>query len=162
MSDGNLLDNENKQPQYYTDFVTQLRSNMDKDNTKPYYISAAPQCPIPDGSIPLEAMAQMDFVWVQFYNNGVCNIDQPGFQESFLAWSKNLAGGPKLYIGAPACPTCAKSGYPDPAKIQLAISGAKGAGVPNFGGVMLWDGSWAVENMAGGKDYIMVVKEALA
>ena len=30
--------------------------------------------------------------------------------------------------------------------MEKALGGAKGAGVPNFGGAMLWDGSEAVVN----------------
>lgn len=42
------------------------------------------------------------------------------------------------------------------------IASAKSAGVSNLGGVMLWDGPEAKGNTAGGKDYLQVVKSALA
>lgn len=100
--------------------------------------------------------------WVQFYNNGICNIGQPGFVSSFTAWSKNIAGGPQLYIGAPACQACAGTGYLAPDAITTAIKSATAANVPNMGGVMLWDGSEAMTNMAsGGQNYNQVVKAAL-
>ena len=41
------------------------------------------------------------------------------------------------------------------------IASAKGAGVSNLGGVMLWDGPESKENVSGGQDYLEVVKEAL-
>ena len=137
---------------------------MNTDTSKQYYISAAPQCPIPDASIPLSSMQTMDFVWVQFYNNGPCNIGQPGFLDSFKQWSSQLASngkGPKLFIGAPASNASAGSGYLDPTSFGTMMQGALGANVPNFGGVMLWDGSTAKTNVVGGKDYLQVVKGAL-
>lgn len=99
--------------------------------------------------------------WVQFYNNGICNIGQSGFVDSFTAWSKNIAGGPQLFIGAPACQACAGSGYLAPDAVTAAIKSATAANVPNMGGVMLWDGSEAMTNTAGSQNYNQVVKAAL-
>lgn len=139
---------------------------MNTDTSKTYYIAAAPQCPRPDASIPLEAMQAMDFVFVQFYNNAManCNIGQPGFMESLKAWSSDLSAkgaGPKLYVGAPGCPKCAGTGYLDPASMASAVADVKNAGIPNFGGVMLWDGPEALANVNGGKDYLTAAKAAL-
>lgn len=163
--DGFDVDNEDHSTAHYDMFVSALRTQLDSDSSKKYYISAAPQCPRPDASIPLAAMQSMDFVFVQFYNNGDCNIGQPGFADSFKAWSQDLAsganGGPKLYIGAPGCSACAGSGYVEPAQLDGVLQSAMAAGVGNFGGVMLWDGPEAMENTDGGKDYLTTVKAAL-
>lgn len=137
---------------------------MDSDKSRTYYISAAPQCPRPDASIPLNAMQTMDFVWVQFYNNGDCNVGASDFISSLTAWSGDLSAtgkGPMLYIGAPGCTACAGSGYLDPTAMASAIDSAKAANLKNLGGVMLWDGPEAIENTAGGNDYTEVVKSAL-
>ncbi len=110
-------------------------------------------------------MQSMDFVFVQFYNNGQCDVGQSGFVDSLKAWSGDLSAkgaGPKLYIGAPGCPACAGAGYVDSATMGTVIASAKSAGVSNLGGVMLWDGPEAKGNTAGGKDYLQVVKSALA
>ncbi|KAL8797026.1 MAG: hypothetical protein Q9195_000797 [Heterodermia aff. obscurata] len=163
--DGFDVDNEDHSTASYSTFVSALRTTMDADSSKKYYISAAPQCPRPDASIPLDAMQSMDFVFVQFYNNGDCNVGQPGFEASFKAWSQDLsangAKGPKLFVGAPGCTSCAGSGYVDPAQVGSVLGAAKSAGVSNFGGVMLWDGPEAMVNTDGGKDYLSVVKGAL-
>lgn len=159
--DGFDVDNENKDQTGYVTFVQALRTLYATDNTKQYYISAAPQCPLPDASIPVGAMTLMDFVWVQFYNNGICNIGASGFVASFTAWSKNIAGGPQLYIGAPACQACAGTGYLAPDAVTSAIKSATAANVDNFGGVMLWDGAEAETNAAGGQNYNQGVKAAL-
>ena len=168
--DGFDIDNEDHSTKYYNTFVNALRRTFTDDNSKEYYISGAPQCVRPDASIPLAAMQAMDFVFVQFYNNAAagCDIGQPGFIDSLKAWSGDLSGnstvagmGPKLYVGAPACADCAGKGYLDPANMTSVIKSAKAAGISNFGGVMLWDGSEAKNNTDGDCDYIHVVKSAL-
>lgn len=109
-------------------------------------------------------MQAMDFVWVQFYNNGDCNVGASDFISSLTAWSSDLSAtgkGPMLYIGAPGCTACAGSGYLDPTAMASAIDTAKAANLKNLGGVMLWDGPEAIENTAGGNDYTEVVKSAL-
>lgn len=137
---------------------------MNADSSKTYYISAAPQCIRPDASIPLDAMQTMDFIFVQFYNNPACNLGGPGFVDSFKAWSSDLSAngaGPKLYIGSPGCVGCASTGYLDPATMASTFASANEAGISNFGGIMLWDGPMAMENVQDGKDYTAVVKDVL-
>ncbi|KAL8661400.1 MAG: hypothetical protein Q9202_005642 [Teloschistes flavicans] len=163
--DGFDIDNEDHSTAFYSTFVSSLRNTMNADSSKKYYISAAPQCPRPDASIPLDAMQQMDYVFVQFYNNGDCNVGQAGFAASLKAWSQDLSAkgsGPKLFIGAPGCTACAGSGYLAGDQMAGVIDSAKAAGLPNFGGVMLWDGPESKINVAGGKDYLTVVKGAMS
>ncbi|CAO1605532.1 hypothetical protein XANCAGTX0491_009048 [Xanthoria calcicola] len=162
--DGFDIDNEDHSTAFYNTFTAALRAAMNADASKRYYLSAAPQCPRPDASIPLEAMQAMDFVFVQFYNNGDCNIGQPGFAASLKAWSQDLAArgaGPKLYVGAPGCAACAGSGYLEAEQMKGVIEGAMAAGLSNFGGVMLWDGPEGKANVQGGRDYLAVVKGAM-
>ncbi|KAL9006863.1 MAG: hypothetical protein Q9188_000394 [Gyalolechia gomerana] len=162
--DGFDVDNEDHSIAFYTTFVSSLRTTMNSDSSKQYYISAAPQCPRPDASIPLDAMRSMDFVFVQFYNNGDCNIGQPGFQASLKAWGQDLSAngkGPKLFVGAPGCSACAGSGYLEAGQMDGLLAIAKGAGLSNLGGVMLWDGPEGKANVQGGKDYLSVVKGAM-
>ncbi len=160
------LDNENHSTFGYSAFVTALRSTMNTDKSKTYYISAAPQCPRPDASIPLDAMQAMDFVFIQFYNNAAanCNVGQSGFVDSLRAWSADLSAkgaGPRLYVGAPGCVNCAGTGYLDPTTIASVMADVKSAGLTNFGGSMLWDGSEALANVEGGRDFLEVVKNSL-
>lgn len=162
--DGFDVDNEDHSTAFYSTFVTSLRSTMNADSSKKYYISAAPQCPRPDASIPLDAMQQMDFVFVQFYNNGDCNIGQPGFEASLKAWSQDLSAkgsGPKMYIGAPGCAACAGSGYLEAEQLGSVLENAKASGLSNLGGVMLWDGPEGKANVQGGKDFLSSVKAAM-
>ena len=75
--DGVDLDIEGGSPLYWDVFVTKLRSLASSDSSKSYYVTAAPQCPFPDAWLgtALNAVA-FDAVYVQFYNNGGCNVDQ--------------------------------------------------------------------------------------
>jgi len=52
-------------------FASELRSLMDADSSKTYYLTAAPQCPYPDvaDNPMLSSSVKFDAVWVQFYNN---------------------------------------------------------------------------------------------
>jgi chitinase len=164
--DGFDLVNENHSTEHYETFATALRERFTTDDSKTYYLSAAPQCPIPDESIPLGALQQADFVWVQFYNNPSCNIDTPGFRQSFQAWSDLLASGtqvrgPRLYIGAAGFEG-AGSGYVKGSGLGTRVRTARGLYVENFGGVMLWDGSEAALNVdQHGVDYLEYAKTAL-
>jgi len=164
--DGFDLDNEDHSTEHYDTFATALREQFDTDDSKTYYLSAAPQCPIPDESIPLGALQQADFVWVQFYNNPSCNIDAPGFQQRFKAWSDFLASGtqvrgPRLYIGAAGFEG-AGSGYVKGSGLGTRVRSARGLYVDNFGGMMLWDGSEAALNVDQyGVDYLHYAKTAL-
>lgn len=164
--DGFDLDNENHSTEHYETFAKSLRERFTTDDSKTYYLSAAPQCPIPDESMPLGALQQADFVWVQLYNNPSCNIDSPGFQQSFKAWSELLGSGtevrgPRLYIGAAAYEG-AGTGYVKGAGLGTRVRATRGLYVENFGGAMLWDGSEAALNVDQyGVDYLEYAKSAL-
>ena len=96
--DGIDFDNENPNfDTYIPDLARALRTLMDSDPSgKEYLLSAAPQCPRPDASIPIAQMLDvLDYVWVQFYNNPSCNVGAgQAFLDSVLAWSGDLAATP--------------------------------------------------------------------
>ena len=56
---------------------------MATDKSKQYYISAAPQCPLPDASIPVDAMTLMDFV--------VSIATSPFFPKAYLDIGSNTS-----------------------------------------------------------------------
>lgn len=163
--DGFDIDNENHNTTYYQTFAKALRQQYLSDENNTYYISAAPQCPRPDQSIPMGAMVEADFVWVQFYDNPECNLDSDGFQASFAGWSADLAsnsttpGKPRLYIGALST---AGSGYVVGSGLETIVSQARELYTSNFGGVMLWDGTEAMDNVDQyGDSYLVYAKESL-
>ncbi|KAK5109341.1 hypothetical protein LTR62_007110 [Meristemomyces frigidus] len=164
--DGFDIDNENHSTDYYDTFATALRAQFAKDKSKKYYLSAAPQCPIPDASIPIGLMAQADFVWVQFYNNPSCNLNSTGFASSFEQWSKllNDSSGekqPRLYVGSGAF-EAAGSGYVPGSELRGTVGRTDSHVVGSMGGIMLWDGSAALKNVdVHGRNYLEYAKAAV-
>jgi chitinase len=153
----------------YIAMIQQLRMHF-QSASKPYIITGAPQCVVPDGN--MEAMikaVQFDITWVQFYNTPQCSvtswinanpnysqtqIEQPsGF--SYNTWSSFLtstaSANAKLYIGVQA----ANTDYITPAKISMLIEAYYCK--PNFGGIMIWEATLAENNT----QYYSTVKEIL-
>ncbi|EIN09820.1 glycoside hydrolase [Punctularia strigosozonata HHB-11173 SS5] len=143
-------------------FVTQIRT-LAAGASKTYYITGAPQCPFPDAFLgSVINSVGFDALYVQFYNNfcGLTNFDNPN-DWNFATWdnwakttspNKNV----KIFIGAPASPTAAGSGYVDSTTLASIISQTRSQ-FSSFGGVMLWDASQAFAN---GR-YDLAVKSAL-
>lgn len=125
--------------------VRRLRQNINSDQSKKYYLTAAPQCPFPDASQPLNVCRELDYVWVQFYNNGDCNIAKSGFEDSVRTWSKGI-GNAKLFIGALASDADGDSGYVDAKTLVGAIKKVKSMNLPNYAGAMLWEAQLSVKN----------------
>ncbi|KAG6916194.1 hypothetical protein DXG01_008076 [Tephrocybe rancida] len=138
-------------------FVTRIRSHA-SGASKPYYVTAAPQCVFPDAYLGtvLNAVA-FDAIYVQHilkdiqYNNfcGVQNYNNPNAW-NFNVWDNWAKTGAinknvKIYIGAPAASTAAGSGYVDAATLG-AIAKATRSAYSSFGGIMLWDASQAYAN----------------
>ncbi|KZV72987.1 carbohydrate-binding module family 5 protein [Peniophora sp. CONT] len=150
--DGIDLDIEGGSPLYWDVFITKLRSLAAGDSSKSYYVTAAPQCPFPDAWLgtALNAVA-FDAVYVQFYNNGGCNVDQysgGGFTFSqWDNWAKTTSPNPnvKIFIGAPASSSAANNGYVDAAALGSIVEATRSQ-YSSFGGVMLWDASQAYAN----------------
>jgi len=68
--DGFDLDIEGGSSTGYTAFITRMRTHYTADTSKSYYISTAPQCPIPDAYLnTVLTTTHVDFIFVQFYNN---------------------------------------------------------------------------------------------
>ncbi|EPQ60976.1 glycoside hydrolase family 18 protein [Gloeophyllum trabeum ATCC 11539] len=160
--DGIDLDIEGGSSTGYAAFVNQIRSYA-SDASKPYYITAAPQCPYPDASLGgvLNA-ANFDAVYVQFYNN-VCGLQNyPAANDWNFGiwdyWAQNVSPNKnvKIFVGAPASSTAAGRGYVDIGTLEnIAITMRKS--FPSFGGVMLWDASQAYAN----NRYDLAIKTAL-
>ncbi|KAL2922149.1 Acidic endochitinase [Bienertia sinuspersici] len=104
------------------------------------YLSAAPQCPFPDALLG-EAIntGVFDYVWVQFYNNPSChyaNNNVNRLLSSWNTWTNSVSAG-QVFLGLPAAPSAAGSGYIPPNVLNNQV-------LPNirtssnYGGVMLW------------------------
>ncbi|KAG1837407.1 glycoside hydrolase family 18 protein [Suillus subalutaceus] len=160
--DGIDMDIEGGSQTGFVSFLSALRTLMD-GGRKPYYITAAPQCPYPDAYIgtTLDQFG-FDAVYVQFYNN-YCELtnynDSNDWDFStWDNWAETVSPNPnvKVYIGAPASTSAAGSGYVSPSTFTPIIQQTM-AQYSSFGGVMLWDASQAYANSR----YDISVKDAL-
>jgi chitinase len=137
-------------------FGNKIRSLMDADTSKKYYLTAAPQCPYPDAadSPMLNGVVSFDAIWVQFYNN-FCGINsyvagsttQNNFNfETWDSWAKNTSKNSKVkvFLGVPANTGAAGTGYLSPSLLAPVIQYSKT--FSSFGGVMMWDASQAYAN----------------
>ncbi|CAF9926976.1 MAG: Chitinase 2 [Gomphillus americanus] len=145
--------------EYYQYMIETLRSNFASDLGNTYFITAAPQCPIPEPNMgEIIQAAQFDKLWIQFYNNPYCS---PPNAINYDDWKSYIAGTPsanaKLYIGVPAAPdgaTGTASGaqyYLDPPALSSLISQYKGDNA--WGGVMMWSAGFSDSNVNNGCTY---------
>ncbi|RPA95713.1 glycoside hydrolase [Choiromyces venosus 120613-1] len=157
--DGFDIDNENKDPLGYPKLISTLRAHF-KTGTKKYYMSAAPQCPQPDASVG-QAVYLVDYLFIQHYNNPACQLG--GFVNSFKAWSVDIAArttaGTKIFAGFPGSTTAAGEGYATHGEMKKYVAAVRG--LPNFGGVMVWDAVHAAGNVVSGKSFLQAMREAL-
>ncbi|KAF9209732.1 Chitinase 1 [Haplosporangium sp. Z 27] len=162
--DGVDLDIEGGPTMGYTAFVAELRSLFATDPKKPYYISAAPQCPFPDAYLGQTLQtAWIDMVFVQFYNNycGTQAYGTPNFNfDQWDNWAKttSINKNVKIYLGVPASRTAANAGYVAPARLQEIVNALRCA-YNSFGGVMMWDMSQAYANLDGTLDYSTAISQ---
>ncbi|KAK8088156.1 Endochitinase 33 [Apiospora hydei] len=172
-------------------FAQRLRELMDADTKKPYYLSAAPQCPFPDradGEM-LAGEVAFDFIMVQFYNNycgvqsfvgggsgkgaggGSARREQSAF--NFAAWDAWASGKPldgsrgsknpdvKILLGVPASKLAASTGFVEPALLQPIMKFCADS-FPSFGGVMMWDMSHLFSASGGAGSFLEDVHGALS
>jgi len=146
--DGVDLDIESGTTGGYAAFITTLRTYF-AGASKTYYISSAPQCPFPDefigpGAGTAMQTAWFDYIWVQFYNN-FCGLNSPS-QFNFKTWANwatqsSVNPNVKIFIGAPAGPKAAGTGYVSSVALQAIAATAQATYPTVYGGVMLWDTS---------------------
>ncbi|XP_020210625.1 hevamine-A [Cajanus cajan] len=138
------------------DFDIELGSTQNYDHlarflkaySKRVYLSAAPQCPIPDRFLGTALdTALFDFVWVQFYNNPPCqyaNGNISNLVSSWNRWTSTVPAG-KFFLGLPAAPAAAGSGFV-PADVLTSQILPVIKKSPKYGGVMLWSRFYDVQN----------------
>lgn len=151
-------------------FGQTLRALMDDRTSRTgdkYYLTAAPQCPYPDaaGHEMFDGKVAFDALFIQFYNN-YCGVqsfqpnatNQTNFNyNTWDDWAKteSLNKGVKLFLGVPAGPTAAGTGYVPVESLAPIVEFCKG--FDSFGGVMMWDASQAYANQG----FLPGVKKAL-
>ncbi|XP_057774271.1 acidic endochitinase-like [Salvia miltiorrhiza] len=103
------------------------------------YLSAAPQCPIPDAVLDAAIQTGLfDYIWVQFYNNQQC--DYSGGIDGVLArWNQWAAvPGGQVFMGVPASTAAAGTGYIPPDVLNSQVLPVIKAS-QKYGGVMVWN-----------------------
>lgn len=159
--DGFDFDIENNNNVGYAALVNKLR-DLFKKGSKQYYISAAPQCPYPDYSVgDLLANAEVDFAFIQFYNN-YCNVDKQFNWNDWEKYASTVSPNPniKLFLGLPGSPRAAGSGFiSDLALLQNTVNSIKST--KNFAGIAIWDASQGYSYQVDGKSYIENVENIL-
>ncbi|KAJ6446799.1 chitinase 18-18 [Purpureocillium lavendulum] len=150
----------------YIAMINRLRA-LDKS----LIITGAPQCPLsttPNDMAEMLQQASFDALFIQFYNNPVCdyvadgNGDKFNLDEWVSFMAKSNSKSAKLYVGLPGGPTSnsAGSGYitPDQVKELVCKYSTK---TPNWGGISIWDLDTAAANVVNGKNFNQHVADAL-
>ncbi|KAF9160216.1 Chitinase 1 [Actinomortierella ambigua] len=147
--DGVDLDLESGTNRGYPAFVNALRAKF-ATSSRPFYITAAPQCPYPDHALSASLnVAWFDLVWIQFYNNfcGTQNYGTPHFNfDQWNTWATTVSinKNVRILLGVPGGPGAAGSGIVTASQLVNILDGVKS--YSNFGGVMLWDAGVAAKS----------------
>lgn len=162
--------------QYYPSMISALRSSFAQDPANTYYITGAPQCPIPEPNMgAIISGAKFDYLWVQWYNNNNYSADpcSLGFNDNaplnYNQWVSFLAGTPsanaKIFFGVPAAPLAANGApsgetyYITPSELATLVSDHKSSS--SFGGVMMWSAGFSDTNVNDGCTYAQEAKNIL-
>jgi chitinase len=167
--------NTNYQTSGYVAMVIYMKNTLfSQDTSKKYYLSGAPQCVLPDAHFTnIINNAWFDFLFIQFYNTQQCSAragitkqDQGGKPTDDITYgnwtlAKSLNTNIKMYIGLPAAPKAAiaDSYYLNLAELQRTVQRFYSNG--KFGGVMLWEATYAMGNSICNKEYISWTKNIL-
>ncbi|KAK8035090.1 glycoside hydrolase [Apiospora rasikravindrae] len=162
----------------YKALVTKLRSLY---TTVPgtFYLTASPQCIVPDANMKdMLTATTFDMIFIQYYNTPQCSGRRwananPGYQPgntfdvagfTYDSWSNWLAGtyskNARLYIGLPGSAAAANPGN------DLSVAQASNIANAyycrsNFGGMAIWEATYASANVAGGRNFYQNLKVAL-
>ncbi|KAK8521969.1 hypothetical protein V6N13_022032 [Hibiscus sabdariffa] len=136
--DGIDFDIEGGTNQHWDDLARYL-SGYSKRGKK-VYLTAAPQCPFPDAWVGGALKTGLfDYVWVQFYNNPPCQYTSGSIgnlEDAWKQWTTDIPAT-KIFLGLPAAPTAAGSGFiPVDDLTSEVLPAIKGSA--KYGGVMLW------------------------
>ena len=137
--DGIDFDIESGSRLYWDDLARAL-SGFSSGSRK-VYLSAAPQCPIPDARLNTAIQTGLfDYVWIQFYNNPQCHYtsNAANLLARWNQWAAAVPSSSEIFLGLPAAPNAASGGYiPPSALISQVLPNIKTSA--KYGGIMLWN-----------------------
>ncbi|KAI0418120.1 putative endochitinase CHI2 [Xylaria grammica] len=161
--------------EFYADMISTLQDSFKSDSSNTYYITGAPQCPIPEPNMGvLIDNARFDYIWPQFYNNNnytyPCALPINGNAAfNYDEWLSYTAGTPsadaKIFVGVPAAPLGANGSptgetyYATPDQLASIIEGVKGES--RFGGIMMWSAGFSDSNVNDGCNYAQQARSIL-
>ena len=174
--DGFDFDIEDERGQeYYQYMITKLRDNFATDPDNTYYITGAPQCPIPEPNMgKIISSSKFDYLFVQFYNNNnytvPCALGINGNAPfNYNNWTDFISDTPsadaKVFVGVPASPLGANGTprgatyYANPSELADIVNDTKSN--PHFGGIMLWSAGFSDANVKDGCTFAQQVKSIL-
>ncbi|RCV39703.1 hypothetical protein SETIT_8G244400v2 [Setaria italica] len=131
-----FLEHGDAADRYSTLALELAKHNIRAGDGKLLHLTATAHCRFPDDRVK-EALDTGIFerIHVRFYDDPDCAA---GF--SAAEWAKWAAAYPftKIYVGVPASPQAAETGYKDPAALRRAVVPVAQK-ASNYGGVMIWD-----------------------
>ncbi|KAF4865232.1 putative endochitinase [Colletotrichum siamense] len=162
----------------YIAMLTLLRSFF-PTASKPYYLTGAPQCIVPDANMgDMITAIPFDMIFVQFYNTPACSAatwtasnpsytpgqatQQAGFTyDTWAQWlSTTASSAAKLYITLPASPDAASEGnYITHEQARNLIDAYYRRS--SFGGVAVWEATRGDANPYNGKSFQATMKDWL-
>ncbi|KAF7905885.1 hypothetical protein EAF00_000164 [Botryotinia globosa] len=147
----------------YIAMINRLREHFAENPSKKYFISGAPQCPLPEPNMgAMIAGAQFDLLWIQFYNNAAAQCTARQWADDYALtgqkyslsftydkWVSTInsgaSAGASIYLGLLGSPLAGTaSDYISPLEAQSLIESYHHK--PQFGGVMIWEATYSQEN----------------
>lgn len=169
--DGFDFDIEHNGPGGYATMIKRLREHFQTDSSKQYYISAAPQCVLPDAQLSeVMASAAFDFIWIQFFNTPGCSArdyiagtGKFNFDEWVAHVGSSASSQAKVFIGLPASTSAVyrPEFFLELPEVTKIVGDFKAKHPQQFGGVMLWEATASENNPVNGKSFGNAVKELL-
>ncbi|KAI5927319.1 glycoside hydrolase superfamily [Camillea tinctor] len=163
----------------YKALVKRLRALYAREKGT-YYLTASPQCVVPDANMAeILKATSFDMVFVQFYNTPQCSArrwvdshpssskpstsSDGGF--TFDAWTAFLSSAgsknARVYIGLPGSAAAAGGPGNDVTAAQAADLARAFYCRPAFGGVAIWEATYAAANVVKGRNFYQGVKDGL-
>lgn len=166
----------------YGTMVNTLREvfALEPADSKTYYISASPQCIVPDQHLSLAIETSwFDFLFIQFYNTPQCSARAyfdhtfgayggPPTDISFDAWVEYVLQNSfnpdvKLYLGLPADEKAAYNPehYLTRQEAKKILHHFQCKYPESFSGAMLYEATYSENNSLNGESYAQTLKKAL-
>ncbi|WPG98469.1 putative chitinase 3 precursor [Acrodontium crateriforme] len=173
--DMDIEDNhDNESTEYLGEMINALRAYFPSDTSNTYYISGAPQCPMPEENMGTSMMqAKYDYLFIQFYNNncGAGDLTHPGGNPNgdgtynLAQWPAYIANGAsksaKLLVGLAGSTTAASGTFDFIPPNELPELIANSEGVKGFSGVMVWEAGETDKSPTNGCTYTQEIRRVL-